>query len=450
MSRLLLVTRNAALAMALASEPYELVVLRPDAADEWRAGLAVADAAILDVGDPVAVEAVLQGLQGDGLTLPVIVATDGEALWDRVRLLRLSGVTFLQLPLSKGALLTAVHDALGASTPAVAIGAPEADSIGTLLKGAREKQGWSLADVSRRTLILQATVGQIEDDDFSGCDDVEFARDLVRAIATALGLPLAPVVARFDASFAGAQRHSGRRPEPLTVAHPASASSPRQATPAEAPRPQQAPRKQAPAAKPVAALVSSAPAPRERPRRIFPTARAPRPAVPVAAPPLALDELLQRLLERSDQMAGVGETADVVLAESLDRSGGDAGCLILPDEQTWLVYASKGLSGAERRARLGEGHWLVRDVVLAGHAFMVTDSDIVRGRLADAPLAACRHIIGVPIARVAGLVLIGRDAPPFVKRDLEAVLGLCAEAARLLTTAVLVRRLARKLGEYRN
>jgi hypothetical protein len=167
----------------------------------------------------------------------------------------------------------------------------------------------------------------------------------------------------------------------------------------------------------------------------------PLPAVsPV--PASELDQHLLGLLSRVSELTAVDETAEAVLTESIERSGADAGCVLLPDAGCWTVCASAALRKRENGARLPSDHWVVREVVEREHAFLVMDSDIARARLANAPLAAWRHLLAVPVLGVGGIILLARDKVAFAERDLQAVVTVAVEAAPLLTTAVLARRLA--------
>jgi transcriptional regulator with XRE-family HTH domain len=450
MNRLLVVSRNAALAVALTSAEYHVVVLSPDKPETWQGELARVDAAVLELDSAAAATAVLNGLRKDGVTVPVVVATGGGAAWAKVRSLQLPGVGFLHLPLAKPALLEAVHDALSgshvpakASAPSTAPTAPAAKKapsrrpakVGDMLTAAREKRGLSVRDVARRTLILEETVQQIENGDFSGCGDTFLARGHVRSIAVTLGLDPERVVARFDAMFgpasAAAAKPGRRRPD--------KAAAPAAPAPASSPIPQ-------PRALPIAA--EGPPPPPAAQARQPAESYAPRlPARGEQGPAAELQQLLLRLLSHSAELVGVEETADAVLAESIERAGADAGCVLLPDNGVWQLCASSGLRDNEHRLRLPEDHWLVREVVHQGQGFLVMDSDIMRSRLANAPLAAWPHLMGVPVSGVGGLILLARDKVAFVERDLEAVAGVAVEAVPLLTTALLVRQLSLALPE---
>jgi hypothetical protein len=158
-----------------------------------------------------------------------------------------------------------------------------------------------------------------------------------------------------------------------------------------------------------------------------------------------VDLHLLGVLSRLSELTGVGETAEAVLTEAIERSGADAGCVLLPDASCWTICASAGLRKRENGARLPSDHWVVREVVEREHAFLVMDSDIARARLANAPLAAWRHLLAVPVLGVGGIILLARDKVTFAERDLQAVVTVAVEAAPLLTTAVLARRLARAI-----
>jgi DNA-binding NarL/FixJ family response regulator len=449
-TRLLVLSHNAALALALAAEEYELVVLPPDATQAWRAALGSVDGVVFELDNPVTAAATLRAIRREGPRTPILAAIGDEARWDKVRSVKLPRVRFLQLPMSQPELVAAVRSALSAARGrSGALRSADEPSVGGLLRAARESRGLSLHDVSRRTLIMERTVRQIEDDDFSGCGDPFFARGHVRAIAAAVGLEFSQVITCFDAQV-GTSRAAGLpgRPGPrgqqsATVAAPVRPRAPRQVDPRTPPQ-EAAPQPwlAGPVTRPERSKQAES---SKRPAAISRLLVEPLPAVGRVAA-AEVDQHLLGVLSRVSELTGVDETAEAVLTEAIERSGADAGCVLLPDASCWTICASAGLRKRENGARLPSDHWVVREVVEREHAFLVMDSDIARARLANAPLAAWRHLLAVPVLGVGGIILLARDKVTFAERDLQAVVTVAVEAAPLLTTAVLARRLARAIA----
>ena len=72
-------------------------------------------------------------------------------------------------------------------------------SIGDSLAEARRQAGLTIAEVSQQTRIRESIIRGIEADDFSGCGGDFYARGHIRSIATAIGLPAAPLIREYDA-----------------------------------------------------------------------------------------------------------------------------------------------------------------------------------------------------------------------------------------------------------
>ena len=163
-------------------------------------------------------------------------------------------------------------------------------------------------------------------------------------------------------------------------------------------------------------------------------------------------ELVGELLERSDQLFGVMDTAQVLADEVVERADADAAAVLVPDGQVWRVSAGVGLRPLERRLVLDETHWLVEETAVSGRALLVEDTDIVRQKLAGAPLASWRHLMTLPIGELRAAVILARggDAGPFRERDLAAVVDPVREAAGLLERAMQTRTLARLMAPLRD
>jgi hypothetical protein len=162
-------------------------------------------------------------------------------------------------------------------------------------------------------------------------------------------------------------------------------------------------------------------------------------------------ELVRMLLERTADLYGVVDTAQVLADDVVERADADAAAVLVPDGGIWRVSAGVGLRPLERRLILDDTHWMITEIASTGRAVLVEDTDIVRQQLAGAPLAAWRHLLAVPVPDVRAAVILarGQEAGPFTDRDLTAVVPTVREAATLLAQALETRRLARILSGLR-
>jgi hypothetical protein len=156
---------------------------------------------------------------------------------------------------------------------------------------------------------------------------------------------------------------------------------------------------------------------------------------------------VQTLTSRSGELFGVADTAQVLADEVVERAEADAAAVLVPDGTVWRVAGGVGLRPLERRLVLDDGHWVIAEIAVGGRALLVEDTDIVRPRLAGAPLASWRHLLAVPVPGIRAAVVLarGHEAARFSERDLSAVIGPVREAATLLAAAMETRNLARLL-----
>jgi hypothetical protein len=126
--------------------------------------------------------------------------------------------------------------------------------------------------------------------------------------------------------------------------------------------------------------------------------------------------------------------------------------VLIPDGAVWRVNAGVGLRPLERRLVLDTTHWLISETALQGRALLIEDTDIVRQKIAGAPLAAWKHLMCLPLADLRSAVVVARggEAGPFTERDLAAVIDPIREATGLLDRALDIRRLARQLAPLRD
>jgi cytoskeletal protein RodZ len=71
-------------------------------------------------------------------------------------------------------------------------------SIGEVLAEARRQAGLTVTQVSERTRIREAIIGDIERDDYSACGADFYARGHIRSIARVVGTDPGPLVAQYD------------------------------------------------------------------------------------------------------------------------------------------------------------------------------------------------------------------------------------------------------------
>jgi hypothetical protein len=153
------------------------------------------------------------------------------------------------------------------------------------------------------------------------------------------------------------------------------------------------------------------------------------------------------LSARAQELFGVSDAAQVLADEIVERAEADAAAVLVPDGSTWRVAGGVGLRPLERRLVLDDAHWVIAEIAVGGRALLVEDTDMVRPRLAGAPLAAWRHLLAVPVPEVRAAVVLarGHEAARFSQDDLHNVLGPVREAAGLLDAAIQTRHLARLL-----
>lgn len=76
-------------------------------------------------------------------------------------------------------------------------------SAGEMLKSARAASGMSLDQLADATKLRASILAAMEEDDFSHCGGVVYARGQLRSIAPVLGLEADDLVDAFDADLRG-------------------------------------------------------------------------------------------------------------------------------------------------------------------------------------------------------------------------------------------------------
>jgi hypothetical protein len=161
--------------------------------------------------------------------------------------------------------------------------------------------------------------------------------------------------------------------------------------------------------------------------------------------------LVEAISERVGELYGVGDTAQLLADEIVEIADADAAAVLVPDGGLWRVSGGVGLRPPERRLVLDAGHWLVAEIAIGGRALLVEDTDIVRPKLAGAPLAAWRHLLAVPIPEVRSAVVLARgyESGAFDEEDLTALVDPVRRSVAMMRTALMTRQLARLLAPLR-
>jgi hypothetical protein len=161
--------------------------------------------------------------------------------------------------------------------------------------------------------------------------------------------------------------------------------------------------------------------------------------------------LVRELATAAHHLYGVRETAEVVVADAVERTDAAAGAVLMPDEGRWRVAAGIALRPLEHRYELDTDSWLVNEIARGYRGAIIEDTDVARSPLHGAPLASRRHLLAVPVPDVEGLLLVARDdGPGFDEDDLLALASVGQEAAPVLAAALDTRALARALSEFRD
>jgi CheY-like chemotaxis protein len=413
-ARLLLVTRSMALSLRLA-DAHDVVERGDDDLDSLTPTGDI-DLIVLDVAGPEQAVETVRGMRSRDIATPVLIVSGYQPEWASLLSLSMPGVAVVALPITRASLL---------------------DGISRLLHPTAAEN--------------------------SPAPPAEPTREVTAPSAAARQLPRA-----------------GPVPPPTVSASTPTARHPEATEPRDDPAAAEAPSRRfplgrRPAAQPEASADAAGPPTGPVPRtgsvpRVDPPdlvlgddydpffATAPhglddlQPEGASRPPDLALVAMVQQLIERSTELYGVPDTAQVLADEIVERADADAAAVLIPDGAIWRVSAGVGLRPLERRLVLDSSHWLIAESALQGRALLIEDTDIVRQKIAGAPLAAWRHLMCLPLLDLRSAVVVARgaEAGPFTERDLAAVIDPIREATALLDRALDVRRLARLLAPLRD
>jgi hypothetical protein len=442
------------MAMSLSATDHEVIEVRPSEFGAWILDKDVADALVLDLENPRLSVAAVTNLRAHAKLAPVLLVSNDHPGWGDPKMGRLPGAVVLPLPVSKAAMLSALEDLLSPEWDGRKAVPPQHAEVTEALHELAETHGVLLSEDDRLDDMLAAALATPTESGDTAPVDVD------PPTPEASVAPLAPGAGRKHApgSHRRTEVPSDLAPVSSDVAptgHPTAQSAPSDTrTLPPLPRTQRTRRLPATASSTSRSEIEAL-----RPSTV-PTVPERRgqhdsgavPEAPEAPRPSRDDgvELVRRLRRVVDSLFGVRETAEVIIADAVERTGADAGAVMVPDDDgAWRVAAGVGLRPLEHRYELDTRSWVVREVARAHQGVIVEDSDIARDQLQGAPLASWRHLIVAPVPQVGAVLLLARKGdPPFDENDLTLLAALGEEAGPLLAAAVDTRSLARELAEF--
>ena len=160
--------------------------------------------------------------------------------------------------------------------------------------------------------------------------------------------------------------------------------------------------------------------------------------------------LIHGLAGHVDDLIGVPEAAEAIVAEAVDVTYSKAGAILVADGPIWRVGAGMGLRPLEHRITVTEDHWLVAEVAAQHSPLKVDHPHAVRPQLYGAPLASWERLLIAPVEAAPAVLIVARHAPAYAESDLGVIAAVAAEAGPPLRAALDVRTLARSLGDLRD
>ena len=460
------------MAMGLSATEHDIVELKPSGFGDWIAGSDQVDALVLDLEAPALAAAAVVNLRAHGKTAPALLVSTDRPGWHAPEMSELVTVSLLPQPITRVALLAAVESMLTRS-PSQPDGEPFIPEAGPP-DDAPLNTAEALNELRRDE---QTEPPAAEDDEIERLfvEPRPAGDDLLTTAASPIepGVPLPelpPTEPATEPSPAPAAVRARRRE---SSSSPARRLDDEEYTLSAVPRT----RRSAGGTQPTRAASSKVlndidqlrtaapqPAPRGRPTKTAAgtrrrerqkksvTAQGSVPAQPV--PRDAVDDpadLVQRLGQLAGELYGVPETAQVVIADAVDRVSAEAGAILCPDEGAWRVSGGVQLRALEHRSILQPDSWLVQEIAERQRGVIIEDTDIAREKLHGTPLASWRHLLAAPVPDVkAVLILARRQDVPFTEADLGVLARIGTEAGPLLKAAMDTRELARVLSDFRD
>ncbi len=157
--------------------------------------------------------------------------------------------------------------------------------------------------------------------------------------------------------------------------------------------------------------------------------------------------MIPAMLDLVDHLHDVGEVSDAIAQHLVTAVGAQAAVVLVPDWSLWVVAGSVG--DQREFAALDADHWLVREVVAGGRGLVVTEDSATAG-LGPVPLAGWRRLLAHPVQQAQALVLLARDdsQSDFTTADLEVAAAALEDGGAMLSAALQVRDLARRLARF--
>jgi hypothetical protein len=504
MSSVVVVSKNAALAVGLASADYDVVDLRPNDAAGWIAEVPNARVLVLDIDDlVVALDAVDRARALSSQSLEVVLVSGDRIGSESVRSLRLPGVHVVPLPMTLHNLVDMVAVATARSESSAS------DSHAGTWEPVDDQPAFEPAPMPAPAPLVAPRGAPVAKPavEPAAVDAGATRRPGAASQRTSANAPTAPPSADAGATAepkAGKGTARRARPAPAEVvdsevAEPTDAGTAARPTrdvdppaprrpevggrrdarpspvrpevdrrilgrPSTAPPPSAPP---APVAEPASGRhVEVTPVPPAvevvQPARAAPGHRAPKRRRPFgrghdddatdAAPPSTVPDdtatRVRRLLSTAANMETLAVVAQELADDLVERMSAAAAAVLVPDGATWRIAGGSALRPLERRLQLTAESWLVQQVVSGKHGLVIEDTDVARQSLSGTPLAHWRHLLAVPIPRVDGIAILARDDETYRAQDLTVATKAVEVYGRRLSEATEARALARLLLEH--
>ena len=184
MARILVVSRNPAMAMSLAATDHEVLEVRPADFGAWIIDEDVADALVLDLENPRLSVAAVTNLRAHAKLAPVLLVSNDHPGWDDPKMGRLPGAVVLPLPVSKAAMLSALEDLLSPEWDGRQAVPPQHAEVTEALHELAETHGVLLSEDDRLDEMLAAALGTPTENRATAQVDVDLPAPEAASVAT--------------------------------------------------------------------------------------------------------------------------------------------------------------------------------------------------------------------------------------------------------------------------
>jgi hypothetical protein len=458
MTRLVVVSRNAALPFALNSAGHEVVAVDDQSDVRWSEYVAFAEVVLLDLGDAAVCQLVVDDLTASAIDpIRALLLSNGSSGWDEMTALKRPGVDVLPLPLTMPRLAMALESLLHgpplSHVPAPPGPAPVVEAVSVEALPEPGAGGDATEDPLPDPQIDEQVV-----------DALVAPLPLQAAPPSALGLiepepdpeprdelPPLPSASELDAASWAVPTAVASVLVVPPVGPPPPAVEPLRAAAAELDEQLL----DGPAPSPEAESESESEAEADELKELDDVRELEAPVVATVVKGAAVERPVPHVISAVraltfavDQLDSVADTAQVVLSEALQVVPASAGALLVRDGVEWRVAAGEGLRPLEHRIRLDPEHWLVTEVSTSWHGVLISGGEGQWSQLFGAPLSSRAHLLAAPQPPLGAILMLARDDEQFSEDDLQALVPLNEEAGHLLSDAVDVRRLARALRPF--